>query len=93
MTASVIITGTVLEVEHKSGDFDGRPYDFHVAHVLVGRRVVETRFNPDNGDARPPAEGATISLEVEVPKGVRLIARRYSDAGKVATPPQVRSAS
>lgn len=86
---SVVITGQVLEVEHKQGTYEDRPYDFKVAHVLVGRKVVEVRYNPDNGDARPPDEGSELTLEVEIPKGVRLIAKR--PAKSVAAP--VRSAS
>jgi hypothetical protein len=89
MTGTVSIQGQVLEVEHKQGTFNERDFDFKVAHVLVGRKVVEVRYNPDNGDARPPAEGDTLSVEVEVPKGVRLIARRSLAADK---PTAVRTA-
>lgn len=81
--SAITLTGQVLEVEHKSGSFtndQGQPvsYDFHVSHVLVGRRVVEVRFNPDNGDARPPAEGAVVAIEVEVPPKIRVVAKRYA---------------
>lgn len=83
---AITVTGTVLEVEHKQGAFSNDngqsvDYDFHVAHVLVGSRVTEVRFNPDNGDARPPAEGAEVSLEVQVPPKIRLIAKRYAAEG------------
>ena len=84
---AMIVTGTVLEVEHKQGSFtndQGQPvnYDFHVAHVLTGRKVVEVRFNPDNGDAKPPAEDATIAVEVDVPPKIRVVAKRYVPAAE-----------
>lgn len=82
-TGAVTIQGTVLEVEHKSGEFDGRPYNFYLAHVLVGTKVVEVRFNPDNGDAGRPAEGAQIDLIVDLPKGTRPVAKRYAETRAV----------
>lgn len=84
---AITVDGTVLEVEHKAGTFtmdsgESRPYDFHVAHVLCGRKVVEVRFNPDNGDAQPPAEGASIRVEVELPTKTRVIAKKYAAAAE-----------
>lgn len=83
--SAITVDATVLEVEHKAGTFtndQGQPvsYDFHVAHCLVGRKVIEVRFNPDNADAKPPAEGATIRVEVELPVRTRVIAKRYAAA-------------
>lgn len=81
--SEITLSGKVLEVERKSGEFEGRPYDFHVAHVLVGRKVVEVRYNPDNRDAGLPAQDAVIVLEIELPKGVRPVARAYVSAPAV----------
>lgn len=80
MNGSVTVAGQVLEVAHRSGEYEGRAYNFHVASVLCGTKVVEVKFQADNGDARPPAEGDTITLAVEVPKGTKLTARRYMPA-------------
>ena len=80
------LEGTALETEHRKGSFTNDSgqaveYDFHVTSVLIGTKVVELRFNNDNADARPPADGSVISLTVELPKGaMKLVAKKYVDS-------------
>lgn len=81
----IVLTGTVLETEHRAGTFvndraESITYDFHVASVLVGTKVVEVKFRNDNPDARPPAQGAVVAIEVELPKGIKPTARRYVES-------------
>lgn len=78
MNGSLILTGKVLSVEHRRGEFEGRPYDFHTAEILAGRRVVEVRFRNDTPDARPPREGDDVTLELDWQKGRPLTAIRYA---------------
>lgn len=77
---AITVQGTVLETVRRNGEFEGRAYDFQLTSVLVGTKVIDVRFNPDNGDARVPADGAVITLEVELPKGTRPTAKRYVEA-------------
>ena len=77
MAGALTLEAEVLEVEHKVGPFNDVAYDFHLAHCLVGRKVIPVRFANDNGDARPPKTGDTIRLEVELPNNTRVTARRY----------------
>jgi hypothetical protein len=86
MRGAVTVTGTVLEVERRKGSFDNDrgeniQYDYTLATVLCGSKVVEVKFRNDRPDAQPPAEGAEIALEVEVPKGIKVIAKGYQSDG------------
>ena len=83
MRGSLTVVGEVLDVSHRSGEYEGRQYDFHLAEILCGTKVVEVKFQNGNADARPPAIGDTVTIHVELPKGTKVVAKRYASAAAV----------
>lgn len=87
------ITGTLMKVEHRSGDFtpsDAAPgsapiaYDFHVLHIWDGDGLREVRVPKDVDPASLNlAPGKDVELEVSVPKGVRIFLTE-ADAARLA---------
>lgn len=76
MAGSITITGTVSDVERKQGEFEGRPYDFDVAYLNVGKDMVQIRFERDS-DVKAPAVDATITVNCSAPRGNRFPVRNY----------------
>lgn len=87
--AGISVTAPVLEVEHRKGDFrndqgENIAYDFHVAHLhLGGANILQCKIRNDNADAPIPAEGSWVTVEVELPKGTRVTAKRITSVRTV----------
>lgn len=58
--ARLIVQGTLVENEHKQGE----GYDYHVAHILVGREVLACRVGENYGPM--PSENSPIHALVDV---------------------------
>ena len=91
MEHGLIVSGKVLEVEHRKGSFtpdDGQnagqaiAYDFRLCHVLAGRQVHQVRFQPD-GPVEPPAHDVEVRILV-TNRGGKLIATGYVDDAATA---------
>ena len=67
MAQTLRITGRVTFTEYKNGDFDGKPWGFWEATVLVGgRQTVPVRLNDS---VRTPEIDSDIDYLVEVQPG------------------------
>lgn len=64
---SIVVSGRVLDVAPLSGVSakTNQPWSFTVVSVLVGKSVQEVRFD-NRSEGAAPAEGADISVEVEL---------------------------
>ena len=73
------LTGTLLDVEHKVGDFtndrgDKVSYDFEVLHVLEGREVQKVRLPREIRSSDLPFDkGDVVDVTVGVPSNTKLI--------------------
>lgn len=81
--SGIQVQGKVLKVEHKAGRFNNDQgesivYDYHLARILAGDEVVEVKFASDRPDLLPPAKGADVVVEVELPGRVKSKAVAYA---------------
>lgn len=88
---AVIVRGEVLEVEHKSGNKNGKDWAFDVLFVQTGRSVSEVRWDGSSDSlGGVPKEGDRINVEVllDVFNGRQQIeAKRHVPGGSRAASP------